>query len=91
MMETNDAKFHISMVLKRWYKENLQFNKDNVIQSPIIILGNTNVDLSHDSSFNSINFITEQNTSDGKNSKRGYGCRRCGDMGHNIRTCKATQ
>ncbi|PKK71304.1 hypothetical protein RhiirC2_711237 [Rhizophagus irregularis] len=24
-------------------------------------------------------------------SKRGYGCRRCGDMGHNVRTCKVAQ
>ncbi|EXX54877.1 hypothetical protein RirG_230590 [Rhizophagus irregularis DAOM 197198w] len=176
MMETNDAKFHISMVPRRWFKENLQSDNDNINQSLIITLGEDyTAEVSNNDSFNKIDFNTEQpsiyqqikesglqkqkigrkkeiisvNDDDkilfssddviystdeileplehigkgrpsskrlkssvevskkGKNkenqrtidgvsgnkgaSKRGYGCRRCGDMGHNVRTCKVAQ
>ncbi|CAB4492367.1 unnamed protein product [Rhizophagus irregularis] len=190
MMETNDAKFHISMVPRRWFKENLQSDNDNINQSLIITLGEDyTAEVSNNDSFNKIDFNTEQPSiyqqikesglqkqvkkknefssmislakttinlavevgdqmhfkkmlteyydeliktkekplehigkgrpsskrlkssvevsKKGKNkenqrtidgvsgnkgaSKRGYGCRRCGDMGHNVRTCKVAQ
>ncbi|PKC15216.1 hypothetical protein RhiirA5_487827 [Rhizophagus irregularis] len=189
-METNDAKFHISMVPRRWFKENLQSDNDNINQSLIITLGEDyTAEVSNNDSFNKIDFNTEQPSiyqqikesglqkqvkkknefssmislakttinlavevgdqmhfkkmlteyydeliktkekplehigkgrpsskrlkssvevsKKGKNkenqrtidgvsgnkgaSKRGYGCRRCGDMGHNVRTCKVAQ
>ncbi|UZO12839.1 uncharacterized protein OCT59_004352 [Rhizophagus irregularis] len=61
MMETNDAKFHISMVPRRWFKENLQSDNDNINQSLIITLGEDyTAEVSNNDSFNKIDFNTEQ-------------------------------
>lgn len=40
MMDSNDAKFHISLIPRRWYKENLQEDEQSLIKSDIITLGN---------------------------------------------------
>ena len=39
MMDSNDAKFHISLIPRRWYKENLQDDEQNLIKSDVITLG----------------------------------------------------
>ncbi|PKY60573.1 hypothetical protein RhiirA4_484428 [Rhizophagus irregularis] len=60
-METNDAKFHISIVSRRWFKENLQSDDDNINQSLIITLGEDyTAEVSNNDSFNKIDFNTEQ-------------------------------
>src|SRR5215204_2158976 len=39
MMDSNDAKFHITLIPKRWYKENLQEDVQNLLESKVITLG----------------------------------------------------
>jgi hypothetical protein len=60
MIETNDAKFHISMIPRRWYKENLQSDDDNINQLLIITLGKNYTETSNNDLFNKIDFNTEQ-------------------------------
>lgn len=38
-MDSNDAKFHISLIPRRWYKESLQDDEQNLMKSNVIILG----------------------------------------------------
>ncbi|RIA94017.1 hypothetical protein C1645_818679 [Glomus cerebriforme] len=47
-MDSNNAKFHISLISRRWYKENLQDDEQSIIKSDIITLecclkNNTNI------------------------------------------------
>ena len=40
MMESNHAKFHINMIPKRWYKEDLQSDLIKINNSPVVTIGN---------------------------------------------------
>ena len=43
MMESNFAKFQIGIIPKRWYKEHLQSDLEKINNTPVIMLGNGNV------------------------------------------------
>ena len=49
MIDSNNAKFYISLIPRRWYKENLQDDEQNLIKSNVITLGSGLVEAANES------------------------------------------
>ena len=76
MMDSNYAKFHISLIPKRWYKENLQEDEESIIKSDIVTLGSyleDNVNISEQQfiiKFNQENSVFSQQYQDNNTQRR---------------------